>query len=111
MPISLVMVKPHQYDGRVIRKGERFMAHSEVDATVLTLGGWARYDTSVSETKAQPVEPIPEPPPAVVQEPEPEPQPEPISTPESDQAPTDVPADPSDPPKRRYRRKDMAAEG
>jgi hypothetical protein len=104
--VPLVALKPHRYDGRLVRKGERYAAHSESDALVLTTIGYS----TAAQPSARPDPPPPPPLPVVAPEPEPEP-----AAPAADDVQEDSPVPSADvtadaPRSRRYRRKDMAAE-
>lgn len=100
--VSLIALKPHRYDGRLVRKGQPFLAQSADDATVLRVMGVA--------TDAPVIAAIPTPPaaPLVIE----------MGSPQGDDPADDTPgailaeaADWAQPRKRRtYRRKDLVAE-
>jgi hypothetical protein len=85
--VPLVALKPHRYDGRLVRKGQTFAARSLDDALVLKMMRVA--------TDAQAEPPVV---PVLVPEPVPEVDESLAGSPEPER------------PRRRYRRKDLVAE-
>lgn len=93
--VPLIALKPHRYDGRLVRKGHRFLAKSVDDATVLKL-------MRVAEDAPTPSAPM-------------VPDPATEAPTVEDEYTVVHPVAEVDPalwpkPKRRYRRKDLVAE-